>query len=284
MLRNVKDYRRPETIENAVALVQSLPNATYIGGGAWTVAQGDPTLETVVDLQALGLNIITGTLENVQIGATTSLQAIIDHPDTSTIAHGILAEALGYAQSRNLREQGTLGGALITAGAEDPISTALLVMEANVHYADPSIHTAPFTSFVAFRDRLISTKALITGLTIPHPAARSGAAFTVVGRSPKDKPIVCAAAYVTVEEGLVAQLRLAVAGADQRPVRLHKTEHVLRGQLLDENRINTALTPALAELSPPNDYRGSAEYRLAMARVLCRRAMLKAWKLARQRL
>ena len=50
MLRNLKHYRRPQTVEDAVALVQSSPNAVYLGGGAWTVAQGNPSLEMAVDL------------------------------------------------------------------------------------------------------------------------------------------------------------------------------------------------------------------------------------------
>ena len=34
MLRNVKKYVRPESVEDAVAFVQSTPNAVYLGGGA----------------------------------------------------------------------------------------------------------------------------------------------------------------------------------------------------------------------------------------------------------
>ena len=282
MLRNVKTYHKPTTIEDAVALVQSNPNAAYLGGGAWIVAQGNPALETLIDLQEAGIGGIEGNLEGVRVGAMATLQALIDHRDTASLAQGILATAAQYTQSRNLREQGTLGGTLIVAGPADPLTTALMVLDTDITYADPVLHTAPFTSFVAYRERLIKTKVLITGVYIRRPPARSAAAFEVVGRSPKDKPIVCAAAYIVVDEGLPREVRVVVGGANPQPTRLHKTEHLLKGQLLTSERVTGALEPALAELQPPADFRGSAEYRLEMAEVLARRALLSAWDRARR--
>jgi CO/xanthine dehydrogenase FAD-binding subunit len=113
MLRNVKQYQRPNTIEDAVALVQSTPNAAYLAGGAWITAQSDTALEVVVDLQDLGLDFVDATLENVRVGTMASLQTLIDHPDLGSLAGGLLARATGFVQSRTLREQGTLGGALM---------------------------------------------------------------------------------------------------------------------------------------------------------------------------
>lgn len=282
MLRNVKSYRRPASVEEAVALVQSNPNAVYVGGGAWTVAQGDPALEMVVDLQATGLNMIAGNIDGVRIGAMATLQDIIDHLDVGTLAEGLLAKASGYVQSRSLREQGTLGGTLIVAGPEDPLTTALMVLDTDILYADPAVHTAPFTSFVAYRDRLIKTRVLLTELRVKRPPARSATAFEVVGRSPKDKPIVCAAVYIAVDEGLPVDVRLAVGGAGEKPARLYKTEHLLKGQLLTEEKIATALAPSLAELAPTGDFRGSAAYRLEMVKVLVRRTAVSAWSRARR--
>jgi CO/xanthine dehydrogenase FAD-binding subunit len=137
-------------------------------------------------------------------------------------------------------------------------------------------------SFVAYRDRLIRTRVLLTELRVRRPPARSATAFEVVGRSPRDKPIVCAAAYVVVDEGLPAEIRIAVGGAHPDPVRLHKTEHILRGQLLTSDRVKAALEPALAELAPVGDFRGSVAYRTDMARVLTRRALMAAWQRARR--
>ena len=282
MLRNVKKYVRPESVEDAVAFVQSTPNAVYLGGGAWTIAQGDSDIEVVVDLQGLGLDGIEGSLENLQIGAMVRLQQLIDHEDAGTVADGILAKAARFRQSRTLREQGTLGGALITGDSADPLITALLTLDTALSYADPVLHTAPFASFVAYRDRLIKTRVLLTGLQIKRPVPRSASAFEVVGRSPRDKPIVCAAAPVGVDEGLAAAWFIAVGGADTRPVRLYKTEHILRGQLLTEERVAAACEPAVQELHPVGDYKGSEEYRLAMTRVLVRRAVFGAWEKARR--
>jgi CO/xanthine dehydrogenase FAD-binding subunit len=282
-----------------VSLVQSSPKALYLGGGAWIVAQGDPTLETVVDLQDVGLDEIRGSADGVHIGAMASLQDIIDHGRSTdagddrnityagTVADGILATAAHYTQSRGLREQGTLGGTLIVAGPADPLTTALLVLDVDIRYADPMVHTAPFISFVAYRDRLIRTRVLITDVLVKRPLAHSAAVFEVVGRSPKDKPIVCVAATVTVEEGISRDVHIAVGGAHATPTRLHKTEHLLKGQAFASleafrEKAMNALEPSLATLEPIGDFRGSAAYRLEMTRVLAGRALLAAWDRARQ--
>jgi CO/xanthine dehydrogenase FAD-binding subunit len=284
MLRNVTSYERPTSIEDAVALAQSTPNAAYVGGGAWITAQADPELETLIDLQDVdGLDILETEFERVRLGAMVSVQALIDHPDVSQMADGVLATAADLTQSRTLREQGSLGGTLIVGGPADPLTTVMLVLDAEICYADPAVHTAPFMSFVAYRDRLIETRVLLTEVRIRRPPARSATAFEFVGRSPKDRPIVCVAAHLTVEEGLPASLRVAVGGVASEPVRLHKTEHLIPGKLLNRERIEAALAPSLGELEPIGDYKGSAEYRMAMAQVLSRRAILGAWERARRR-
>jgi len=73
-----------------------------------------------------------------------------------------------------------------------------------------------------------------------------------------------------------------VGGAHAQPVRLHKTEHLLSGQFPTSDKVTQALAPALADLSPAADFRGSAEYRLSMAGVLARRAIMDAWQAARR--
>jgi CO/xanthine dehydrogenase FAD-binding subunit len=282
MLRNVKTYEKPTTIDEAVSLVQTKSNATYLAGGAWIVAQGDPTLEVLVDLQKIGLDEIEGDIDGVRIGAMVTLQEIIDDSASAGIADGVLARAASYIQSRNLREQGTLGGTLIVAGPADPLTTVLLVLDTSIYYADPVGHTAPFTSFVAYRDRLVNACALITEVRVERPPARSAAVLEVLGRSPKDKPIVCATAYVEVDEGLATEVRVAVGGVADRPVRLMKAEHLLERKLLDEEKVVQGLEPALEGLEVISDYRGSAEYRREMGKVLARRAILGAWEKARR--
>ncbi|MGC9399285.1 MAG: FAD binding domain-containing protein [Anaerolineae bacterium] len=282
MLRNINAYHKPTTIEEAVALVQTNTHAAYLGGGAWLTAHADVSPEVVVDLQNMGLDRVEGDIEAVRIGAMVTLQQLIDQEGVGKLAGGVLAQAARLTQSRNLREQGTLGGTLVVAGPADPLTTVLLVLDSEIFYADPASHSAPFASFVAYRDRLIKARALITEVRVKRPPVCSAAAYEVVGRSPKDKPIVGAAAYVEIEEGLAATVRLAVGGADETPVRLLKAEHLLKDTLLGQTDLDAALQPALEQLHPSGDFRGSSEYRLEMAKVLSRRALLSAWERARR--
>jgi len=100
MLRNVKQYLRPTTIEEAVTLAQTNPHACYLGGGAWVVAQGDPQLETVVDLQGLGLDKIESDVEGVRLGARVTLQQLLEEAAVSELADGLANWQMGCWRRR----------------------------------------------------------------------------------------------------------------------------------------------------------------------------------------
>ena len=105
-----------------------------------------------------------------------------------------------------------------------------------------------------------------------------GAAFpTHVKLSPpKDKPIVCAAAQVVLEQGRCRDVRLALGGVAERPVCMPRAMQRLRGSELATSSLDEAAAQAASSLSPRGDFRGSGEYRQEMAAVLARRALSQA--------
>ena len=104
-----------------------------------------------------------------------------------------------------------------------------------------------------------------------------GAAYVAVGRTPRDRPIVCAVARMELaQSGVAGNVRLALGGVGPMPVRANTAEQVLERKNLTEARIGEAAERAADGLTPPDDFRGGAEYRRAMARVLARRALTEA--------
>jgi CO/xanthine dehydrogenase FAD-binding subunit len=81
-----------------------------------------------------------------------------------------------------------------------------------------------------------------------------------------------AAAAVTPE----GAVRLAVAGATARPVRLRALEATLAGQAVTAEQLAGVPAQVEALMAPRGDFRASAEYRRAMAGVLVRRALAAA--------
>jgi carbon-monoxide dehydrogenase medium subunit len=123
------------------------------------------------------------------------------------------------------------------------------------------------------RGRLLATPALITELVIPRWGDSTGAALEIVSRTPADAPIVAVAAMLAFAGDRVAHARLALAGVAGTVVRLPEIEAMLADQALTPDLIASAAARVPELLHPAGDFRGSAEYRRAMAGVLTQRAL-----------
>ncbi len=129
-------YHRPKTLEEAVKLL-SETNARPLGGGTTLTQLADETFP-VVDLQSLGLNKITKSANVLNIGATVTLQELLESPN---ILPG-LKTALNLEAPLNQRNRRTVAGALITCDGRSPFATMMVALDAklSVKGVETSIH------------------------------------------------------------------------------------------------------------------------------------------------
>src|SRR4026208_760852 len=73
-------YHRPKTLDEALTLLTQ-PNTFPLGGGTLLSRPTADSLE-VVDLQSLGLDSIKKNGNNLEIGATVTLQALLESEHT----------------------------------------------------------------------------------------------------------------------------------------------------------------------------------------------------------
>jgi CO/xanthine dehydrogenase FAD-binding subunit len=100
-----------------------------------------------------------------------------------------------------------------------------------------------------------------------------------IARTPLDESIVSATAAFHLHDGLCQKVRIAVSGVSTTPQRLPTVEQAVEGKALSAEVIQSAAAAVAAAIGdPPADYRGSAEYRRAMAGVMVRRALAEAGK------
>jgi carbon-monoxide dehydrogenase medium subunit len=87
--------------------------------------------------------------------------------------------------------------------------------------------------------------------------------------------VVNVAAYLSVEEkgGTIASARVVLGAVSPIPMRAHSAEKILLGEKSSEALFAKAGEAAAAECRPIDDFRGSADYRRAMVKVLTRRAL-----------
>lgn len=231
-------YGRPSTIDEAFELL-ARPSAVVLAGGTRLNGDTSPRQVEVVDLQALHLHGIRSEGDHgLRIGAMTTLQQVAD----DDLVPPAVREAARRERPSTLRVQGTLGGCLATGDAESELLAALLVHEAVVHVQSRDRSGA--LSLEAFLDGLpLEPGHLVTAVALRTDGITAAAR---TARTPADRAIVAAFAR-TVQDGR----RIALTGVAPRPVLVQPGE----------------------ELDPTGDFRGSSEYRRALAGVLITRVL-----------
>ncbi|MCS6825451.1 MAG: FAD binding domain-containing protein [Caldilinea sp.] len=260
MPAHIQAYQRPPTPEQALALLsQAAGQAAPLIPRPRVPDEVFPPAPTVVDLQALPWVYISREPTTLRLGANTPLQTLVDNAAVAAVADGILRQSAELAAPRTLRNLATLAGA-IEGAAEGPPELLLSLLALN---ATATVQSAEGVKQLALRNYRPTPGALLVEVTVELGAARRGA-LARVARTPMDRAIV---AVVVVVDAL--QACAAVAGAAPQPI-------VVETALVDASlnaAIDALVEAVVAQAAPVGDYRGSAEYRLAMAGVLTRRAL-----------
>ena len=129
----ITEYHRPKTLVEALALLQRSEQLTLPLAGGTVLNR--PTLQpvAVVDLQDLGLDIIQSQGNSLHLGATVTLQSLLDYlkSDSSNAKLSqALSKAILHEATANLRQVASLAGTLVAAGGRSPFTTALLALDA----------------------------------------------------------------------------------------------------------------------------------------------------------
>lgn len=183
------------------------------------------------------------------------------------------AREVGGIQVQNA---GTIGGNLCTASPAADGVPNLLALDASVELASPSARRVlPIEEFLTgYRATALERDEILTAVLVPRGDDDSRAAFLKLGlRRYLVISVVMVSAVVALgEDGLVRVARVAVGACSPVAVRLRRLEAELRGRSPDE--LAAVVTPEhLADLTPIDDVRAPAAYRLRAAATLVRRAL-----------
>jgi CO/xanthine dehydrogenase FAD-binding subunit len=235
-MANVLNYHRPQSLEDALALLQRAQPTVVLGGGSHLVPSLIETPTDVVDLQALGLR---GICEDGDLVALGAMATFADVAACSQLPAGVRELARREAPS-TLRTLATVGGLVASRDADSELLAALLVMSATVTVVSgDGRRTIQLSDFLAAG---VARGEIIVCVSVdPSPVVIS--ARTV--RTGMDRAIV-AVVGARSTDGTVA---LAATGAASTPVMFSEA----------------------ATLAPPSDFRGTKEYRLRLAAVLSAR-------------
>jgi CO/xanthine dehydrogenase FAD-binding subunit len=271
-MRNLREYHRPETLGEALYLLDRKDARVLpLAGGTQLTAEASSEVEAVVDLECLKLSYIESDDEGLRIGAMTPLSELVDSPVVRVFADGVLAEAARLTAGSLLRNQGRLAGALLVRTANADLPTVLLTLDAEVLIQRSEGSTQ--MPLAALYESLDIRGSVLTEVRVPAPPAGARIRSFRVARSPADQAILTVAALTREVEGVLAECRVAAAGVGPGPKRLLKLESALAALEPATDIFRATVAREAGRLELPGDLLASAEYRRAVLPVLVRRAV-----------
>lgn len=261
----ITTYHRPKSLDEALSLLTE-PNRMPLGGGTLLSKPTTDPVE-VVDLQAIGLDTVKKQGNNLELGATVTLQQLF----SSEHCAPPLKSALKLEAPLNIRNAATVAGTLVACDGRSTFAAMLLALDAKLEIRSikpfelvemetqsrapqNDAESLSIGEFLPLRAERIRGK-LITSISIPTNVKL---AFEYVSRTPADKPIVCAA----LAQWNSGRTRLVLGGYGRNPL--------LAMDGTEAEGLDAAARNAFHEAS---DEWASAEYRMDVAATLAKRCI-----------
>ena len=262
-------YARPKTIEEA-ALAMSAEGALALCGGTdvFPAHAGKPLTRPLVDLsQVAGLAGLSETPEAFRIGAAVTWSELLKS-DLPRVFDGLRAAAREVG-SLQIQNRGTIAGNLCNASPAADGVPPLLCLDARVEIASATgRRILPLSAFITgYRKTALEHGEIVTAIVVPKPQPNARAAFVKLGaRRYLVISIVMAAAVVErAADGRIARAALAIGAASPVAQRLPQLEAELKGLAAGTRPSSILQARHLAGLSPIDDVRATAAYRLEAA-------------------
>ena len=281
------EYHRPADVAEAAALLARLDSdARVLAGGhslipMMRLRMAQPS--HLVDLGGCaGLKGVRVEGGEIVIGAMTT-QAEIIASDALHAAAPILRETALVIADPQVRYQGTIGGNAANGDPGNDMPALMMTLDAT--YALHSVKGERRVKAREFYHGAYDTAAeageILAAIHIPVPAAGHGSAYEKLKRKVGDYATAAAAVVLTVQNGRVATCAIGLTNVADKPLLAEDAARAVIGTTLDKAALDAAVAAAEAITDPAEDGRGSAEYRTKMAGVMTRRALQRAFSLAK---
>jgi CO/xanthine dehydrogenase FAD-binding subunit len=276
-------YEAPESVAQAVRLIEADPRATVIAGGTdllvqFRAGQRQPTafidIKRIPELVDLALDE-----DGLRLGAATCAAVISEQPEVKRLWPG-LVEAVRLIGSTQIQGRGTVGGNLCNASPAADTTCALIVNRARCVVAGPAgERTVAVEQFCTGPGKtILQCGEFLVAIRIPRPAPRTSDAYLrLVPRSEMDIAVAGAGVSVTLDgDGVCTAARVAIGAVAPTALLVPDAARALVGTRVDDAALAQAGKAASAAARPIDDKRGTAAYRRAVVGVLTRRAAVIA--------
>lgn len=272
-------FARPSTLTEVLRLL-AWEDARILAGGTdiYPATQAQALSGAVLDLTGISaLRGITHTDDALRIGACTTWSEVAEAALPPALR--ALQQAALQVGGRQIQNAGTVAGNICNASPAADGVPALLVCDAVVQIAgaDGSRSMALADFITGPRRTALQKGEIVTAVHLPANALAGRSAFVKLGaRAHLVISIAMAATRLVIDGGRITQAALAVGACSPVARRLPALEATLVGLTVSEAA--DRITPAAMSphLSPIDDIRATAAYRIEAAAEILRRAVTEA--------
>jgi carbon-monoxide dehydrogenase medium subunit len=281
----VFSYHDPRTVDAALALLGSLPNARVLAGGQSLVPMLNLRLafpDHLIDINKIkDLSGVREEAGELVIGAMTRQRDLEFNPDVARLMP-ILIEALAQIGHRQTRNRGTIGGSLchLDPAAELPCIVTLLDGSLELASVRGTRRVKMEEFAIGSMVTCVEPDEIVTAIRLPIWPAGHGASFQEFARRHGDFAMAACAVLMTLDaQQKITACHIALAGVCETPLRLRAVEQALIGQT-GSAALFAALDHGLDDADVLDDIHAPASYRRRLARTLLRRCTQAAFSKA----
>ena len=261
---------RSET-EAAWMLVDAREGTKVIAGGTdlmLHIDKGRAQPKALVDVRRAGMNDITKREDGLFIGATATARNIAKSADLERSAAG-LWEAAATLSVPQIRNMATLGGNVANASPAADMVPPVLAMDGHVGVRrGDDIREIPATDLALGPGRTrLEPGDLVTYIRLPPWASSAYHGFLKLGFRDAQIIAVCSLALsCEMEDGVIKRIGIGLGSVAPRCVRARKVENFLTGKRLTRAVGEEAMRLLGEDISPIDDVRSEAKFRLDVTR------------------
>lgn len=265
----------PASLADALALLKREPRVwkPFAGGTDLMVLLEAGKLDHHNYINIWELNELRGidvSDSHVTLGALTTYTDVQQNPFLRR-EFPMLCQAASETGGLAIQNRGTLGGNIINASPAADSPPALLAYDAEIELVSTNgSRWLPYQGFhIGYKKMHIGAEELLARIRLPRNANDLKHYYRKVGtRKAQAISKVCFAAVGNTAGERVGSVRIALGSVAPIVIRCVQTENLLRGQKLDDELITLACDSLAREISPIDDIRSTANYRLRVAKNL----------------
>ena len=276
-------YHAPDTVAQAVAMLAELApqEGRLLAGGqslvpAMAFRMARPA--HLIDINGIAalrrLEVVDGRLK---IGAGVR-HAAFHRPVAEGPLGQILSNVVRHIAHYPIRTRGTFCGSLAHADPASEWCLAAVTLDAEI--MAQSLRGERTIAAEGFFEGLMATALaddeLLAEVRIPFLSPDTWIGFYEFSRRAGDYALAMALASYRLLDGVMAEPRLGLGGAEARPRRIPEAEAELAGKPPSDQVFRKAAEAAAAAVDPLEDLQAGADYRRDLVRAVTRRALERA--------